>query len=179
MKNKLWIVYAIIILGALSYILFFMPIKKDENLEKSNISEEKVYGNLEDMFTMLLKENYEYTYNILIDTEKYLYVGKKDGNKETGTFTSKNETQSYNKINGFINKNFITPSYIYNLVKDLEYTKDKYDNIRVFNYRTKINNLETEIAIYTDYASITKITITNIKEQYILNYKNIGFTTLD
>ncbi len=179
MKNKLWVIYVILILVVLSYIMFFMPIKKDENLEKSNVSQEQVYGTLEDMFTMLLKENYEYTYNVLIGTEKYLYEGKKDGNREKGTFTSKDETQSYNNINDFINKNFINPSYIYNLIKNLEYNKDKYDNVRVFNYETKIDNLETEIAIYTDYISITKITITNIKEQYILNYKNIGFTTID
>lgn len=179
MKKKLWIIYGILILGVLAYILFFMPIKKDENLDKSNISEEQVYGSLEDMFTVFLKGNYEYTYNVLINNEKFLYVGKKDGDKEKGTFTSKDEVVSYNTINEFINKNFINPTYIYNLIKDLEYNKDKYDNIRVFNYETKINDLKTEIAIYTDYTSITKINITNIKEQYSLSFKNVGFTYVD
>lgn len=179
MKKKLWIIYGILILGVLAYILFLMPIKKDENLDKSNISEEQVYGSLEDMFTVFLKGNYEYTYNVLINNEKFLYVGKKDGDKEKGTFTSKDEVVSYNTINEFINKNFINPTYIYNLIKDLEYNKDKYDNIRVFNYETKINDLKTEIAIYTDYTSITKINITNIKEQYSLSFKNVGFTYVD
>lgn len=179
MKKKLWVIYAIIIIGALFYILFLMPLKKDDNLDKSNINKEQVYIPLEDMFTMFLKENYEYTYNILVGEKMYFYEGKKDGLKEKGTLTFNGEVTAYDKIDDFINKDFITPSYIYNLIKDLEYTKDKYDNVRVFNYQTKINNLETEIALYTDYTSITKINITNQKEQYSLSYKNIGFTTID
>lgn len=179
MKNKLWIVYIILILGALSYILFFMTIKEDKNLEESSIIEGQVYSSLESMFTMLKEENYEYTYNILINKDKYLYKGKKDKEKEKGTFTYDGNTTTYEEINDFINKDLINPTYIYNLVNNLKYREDKYDNTRVFNYVTDIDNLETEIAIYTDYTSITKINITNKKEQYSLSYKNVGFTLVD
>lgn len=178
MKNKLWVVYIVIILIILGYILFFMPIK-NENLEKSNIFEEQVYSSLEDMFTMLNKGNYEYTYNILINKDKYFYEGKKDKDKEKGTLNYNGSIISYEEINENINKNLISPIYIYNLVSDLNYREDKYDNTRVFNYITSIDNLETEIAIYTDYTSITKINITNKKEQYSLSYKNVGFTLVD
>lgn len=181
MKKKLWLVYIIVILVALGYILFIMPIKKenDGTIEESNIKEGQVYGSLEDMFTMLKKGNYEYTYNILINTEKYLYVGKKDGIKEKGIFTSKDEVTTYEMVNDLIDQNLINPTYIYELVKNLEYSKDKYDEVRVFNYETEIDSLKTEIAIYTDYTSITKINVTNLKVQYSLSYKNIGFTIVD
>lgn len=179
MKNKLWLIYAILILISLGYILFIMPINKDEDLEKSNIKEGQVYSSLEDMFTMLKKGNYEYTYNVLINTEKYLYVGKKNGAKEKGTFTRKDETTTYEMVNDLIDQKLINPIYIYELVQNLKYSEDKYDEVRVFNYETEIDNLKTEIAIYTDYTSITKINITNKKEQYSLSYKNIGFTIVD
>ena len=165
-NNKSIIVILLVVFLSLFIILVVLPDSFFDKNKGKGINEittknssEFPFRNLSDMWDILNDGNYSYEYEIMIGANLYNYEGT----------NSNNELE----IDESINKNFLDTSYVNNIIKDLEPKKFNYDDYRMFTYNLKIDDIETEVIIYTDLKSITKIVISNPYYQYNLKYSNI------
>ncbi len=200
-KNFLAI-YAIVIIILLALIMFVLPdsffsrkyeqnteqfqnaLKQEQEKQEAYEAEKKKeFVDFEEQKNQILNGNLEYKY-LLIDamgTEQYTYdcTGKKNGQIESGNCTLP-ESFSYteqNKLDQFKNK--IDPTYIeaqniFNLIKDVEPTKEEHNVYREFTYTTQIKDLETTIIIQTTKDYISQIKLLNPYMTYMINYSNVN-----
>ncbi len=192
-KNKLLVIYAIIIFVLLIAIMFIIPDSFFKGMydtidipSPTSSNEKREFIDFEIQKDNLLKNKFEYEYLLLdsMGTETYTFKcsGKINDKIESGTCTSP-EAFSYTestKKDAFskINIDFLNPSYIFNLIKEVEPIETKYPTIRDYNYKTNIkfneDDLETEIIIHTDLNEITKIEISNAYMTYIIKYNRVN-----
>ena len=165
-NNKNIIVILLVVFISLFIILVVLPDSFFDKNKGKGINEittknssEFPFRNLSDMWDILNDGNYSYEYEIMVGANLYNYEGT----------NSNNELE----IDESINKNFLDTSYVNNIIKDIEPKKFNYDDYRMFTYHLKIDDIETEVIIYTDLKSITKIVISNPYYQYNLKYSNI------
>ena len=193
-RKKFLFIYAIVIVILLLCIMFILPDsffskKYNDNYEKyfgSNTSQnsetiKKEFTDYEKQKEALTIGNYSYKYNILdsMGKESYRYecAGKVTEDTETGQcvlpelvdYDSKTKKDAYKQIN----IDYITPSKIFDLVKDVTPTLESYNTYREYTYNTKIQKLETEIVIQTSLEEITQISISNAYMTYLLKYESL------
>lgn len=173
-KNYAWISYIIVVIILLLIILFVIPDKyfapkKGYNVNNTDTTTEFPFKEYNKMIEEIKENNYTYNYEININTTIYTFDGKKVGNKEQSNFENKDNN---------INEDLLNINYIFDLIKDITYKQFIYDNTRMYTYKLMLDNLDTEIIIYTDLNYITKILIANKYYQYNLTYKEVGTTII-
>lgn len=184
MKKKFLIIYAVIITIALIAILFIIPDKaflKDKEGYEEFIknAEKQKYESLETQKERLLKNEYEYEYNVIHNNKQYVCTGSKIDGTESGRCTSPKsisytEKDKFNEDKLYEIK-FVEPEHIFKRIKDLEYTQSIVNEERVYIFQTKISKFDTTIKIYTGKENISRIDIENGVMTYILKYKNIKY----
>jgi len=189
-KRKFFlIIYCLIIIILLIFILFIAPDSMFSEGTSSDIddyltTDSEEIDNYVDFLTMqehLENNKYEYKYNIS-DTESVNYkcIGVVSGTEEEGTCTAP-EDKSYTeknkaKILANINVNYLTPSYLFDLISLQEGDLVDYGGTRCYTYDiTSSKNLEIEIMIYTDYEEINRITVSTAYEVYDITFSNIEY----
>ena len=180
--NRRWIfllIYGIIVVALLIYILFIAPDKmfhKDD--EKA--SELRFYT-IEEQKEHLLNNQYSYEYSMLYTdndgTYTYICSGKKNKEEENGSCT-KPENLEYNEENKKdilrnLNMNYLETETLFELIKDIEPTVSVYEGAKVYRYKVMVNNIETDIQIFSNSIDIFDIQIDNVIEHYHLKYSNI------
>lgn len=187
-RNKILIVYAIIVFIALIMIMFIIPdsfflgkynntiITPEKNSDPKNFIDYEIQKN------NLMENKYEYDY-LLLDSMgagsyQYNCSGKKDETIESGTctspdkfsYTEANKKEAFSKIN----TDYIDATYLFDLIKDITPEETKYTTLREYKYVTTIEDLETDIIVHTDLNDIIKIEISNMYMQYIIKYNNVN-----
>ncbi len=195
-RKKFLKYYAIGIIVLLILIMFIIPdsffSKKYENNFNNlinNSTEEPeqattAYTDFKEQQEHLKKNNYTYSYQLLAyasDKATYMYNCKGTilNGKEEGLCTKpKNidytEKDKKEKLT-YVNINYLNPSYIFDLIKDIEVEPIDYTGLRVFIYNVKIDGLDTEIQISTTKEEINQIQINNVKDTYVLKYSDITY----
>lgn len=198
MKNRLifLMIYGSLIIILLVIILFVIPddafLKKYENnynkiMENTNVELEQAeteYLDFKEQQKHLENNHYSYSYQILTPVSQELNAiyncsGTVSGSNEEGTctkprkieFTEQNKSKELNKVN----MNYLNPSYLFNIINELDVEPIDYTGFRIYTYNTKLNNLETKIKIATDRENIVQIEIDNVKENYVLKYSDISY----
>jgi len=194
-RKKALIIYGVVILVVLITILFIIPdsalmkiyqgnIDKINNVPKEKEKTEPIeFVDYEIQIERILKNKYDYEYLILDSmgkkTYKYNCSGKASGKVDSGTCTSPSDisyTEKTKKKAFKIDSNFLDLNYIFNkLLKNKEPELTEYKHNKEYNYKTKIQDLETEVVVYTDTDNITKIELSNAYMTYILKYSNISY----
>ena len=178
-KNYIWLSYLFIVLIVLLVILFVVPDKffsktsKGTNPNSTATTKEFPFKEYQEMKKELEQENYEYRYEIMGDTSMYIYEGKKDKENEQGTFIG-DEQYTYTSLNSFINNELVSVPILFSLLDSVKPKIDTYNNTRIYTYTIMYQDVETEIEIYTDLNSITRIVIGSLYYQYNLTYTNVG-----
>lgn len=184
MKKKFLIIYAVLIIIALIAILFIIPDKeflKDKEGYEEFIknAEKQKYESLETQKERLLKNEYEYEYNVIHNNKQYVCTGSKIDGTESGRCTSPKsisytEEDKFNEDKLYEIK-FVEPEHIFKRINDLEYTQSIVNEERVYTFQTKISEFETTIKIYAGKENISRIDIENGVMTYILKYKNVRY----
>lgn len=184
MKNKKFlIIYAIIIFIALIYILFLAPdtmFLKNSDGYKELMKEqtEKIkYDDIETIKQRLLNGTYEYDYSLIHNNIHYICSGEVTSEGESGRCTSPSSFTYTNldKLTETKLKNllFTEPANIFYKIEGKTPQESMTNDGKLYMYKTTINNLDTEINLYTNEKTITKISITNGHMTYIIKYKNM------
>lgn len=190
MKKKNYLaIYFIIIAVILVIIMFILPddffLKKYDNLDIPSISNnetiKKEFLDYEEQKDNLVNNNYNFEYNILDSmsdkTYEYKCQGTKEGTKYSGACTG---AESITFTEETINSSFkINPTYldlnnIFNLINNVEPELTSETESREYLYNVKIEDLDTEIIIYTDLYDINKIEISNGYMVYVLKYTRMS-----
>ncbi|HAB65966.1 MAG TPA: hypothetical protein DCE23_01230 [Firmicutes bacterium] len=187
--KKFLIVYGIIILIALVFIVVIIPDdvfllrynKSAKILDNINKEKEKDFASYDDQKKALLNNNYDYEYVLLdsMGTVSYTYdcEGTKKGDLETGTCTKPSSfsyTESSKDSSFKISTKYLDVREIFELIKEEEPEITTHQSSREYLYKTKIDDLDSDITIYTDKDNITRIDISNAYMTYILKYSNIS-----
>lgn len=185
-QNKVLVIYGIIIFIILIAIIFILPdsffLKPYKNVDlPSTTVEKKEFVDYEEQKENLLKNKYDYEYLLLDSMGSKTYTfdcsGTMNETIESGTcksqemfsYTESNKQEVFSKIN----LDYVTPSYIFNLIKDVEPKETKYSTLREYKYDVTIEDLQTDIIIYTNLNEISKIEISNAYMTYIIKYSNV------
>jgi hypothetical protein len=175
-RKTFLIVYAIFIIVALIYILFFADskyfIKKQEPSGKTTTKQISI----EEQKKNLLKDEYEYHYDINHNGVSYYCKGSKTKEEYTGTCETKDNKIEYNEENykeklKDLNTNYMDPEYIFNMIKDLKPEEDKLLNKYYYKYNVNIDSLPGEISLHSNSKRITQITVANGNIVYVLYYE--------
>lgn len=174
------LIYGVVIALLLLFIIFWAPSKWFQKKIDEPKVDIKTYT-LEEKKEHLLKKQYDYEYNILYADTKANYTyqcsGKLNGIEESGTCTlpKEEEYNSTNKDEVFksLNNDYLDLEKLFNMIKDVSYEEKKYDGTTVYVYNLKINRLDTDIELYSNYDNIFEIRIDNVNEHYQLKYSNI------
>ena len=183
-RKKFFIAYAIVIALALIVILFVLPeesfLKNKKGYEELKNSVEKIkYDDIETQKERLLKNQYDYEYNVIHNNIQYDCNGSKDGEKDRGRCTaptsmSYDETDKFNEDKLF-NIKYVEPEYIFKKIEGVEPTIIMTNDGKSYNYKVKISNFDTDIIIYTGEKTINKISITNGLMTYVLKFNNTKY----
>jgi len=73
----------------------------------------------------------------------------------------------------YINQDYLSVNYIFHLLEGLEEKEVKYTTLREYHYQVRIEELDTEIVVYTNLDNINKIEISNAYMTYVFKYENI------
>ena len=186
-RKKFLTIYAAIIIGALIYIIFIAPSSFFTHHKTNKVTEIELQDNYQDIMTQLdhlINGTYDYDYNILdsIGDKSVMYIcsGKKSDIDDVGACT-KPKKITYNlknkndNLNG-LNHNLLDIAYIKNLIDGKDPTIKKYEKTRYLTFKEiKIDDLDTDISIMTNYDEIEQIEITNGYETYVIKYSNIAY----
>lgn len=182
-KRKLFLlIYGIVIVLILLFIMFFAPNKWFQKEGERPKIESLIYT-LDEQKEHLLNKQYEYEYNILyadtISNYTYKCNGKLNKEEEKGTCSlpEKIEYDETNKENvlGNLNDNYLNVEKLFDIIKDVSYSKEIYEGTIVYIYNLKINGLETNVELYSNYDDIFEIRIDNVNDHYQLKYSNIVY----
>lgn len=183
MNKKFLIIYAIIILVGLIYILFLAPdtlfLKNSEGYKEllKEQTEKIEYDDIEVIKQRLLNGTYEYEYSLIHNNIHYICNGEVSSEGESGRCTSPSSFTYTNldKLNEDKLKNllFTEPSNIFYKIDGITPQESMTNDGKLYMYKTTINDLDTEINLYTNEKTITKISITNGHMTYIIKYKNM------
>lgn len=183
-QKKFFTIYGIVIIIALIVIMFIIPeeefLKNKEGYEELKNSVEKIkYDDIETQKERLLKNNYEYEYNVIHNSIQYVCTGTKTGDTENGRCSapqsiSYNETDKFNEDKLFLIK-YVEPEYIFKKIENVEPTISMTNDGKSYTYKVKISEFDTDIIIYTGEKTINKITITNGLMTYVLKYANTKY----
>ena len=185
MKNKKFLIlYAIIIAIALICILFVIPdeyfLKNKKGYEELKNTVEKIeYEDIETLKKRLLNSEYSYEYNIIHNNKRFVCKGEVTATEENGRCTSPSSF-TYTKEDKFnedklFNLQYTSPDAIFKKIEGLEYTESMTNDGKAYHYKTKIIDFDTDIIIYTNDETITKINITSGLLSYILKYSNVSY----
>ena len=181
-RYKILIGYAIFIGIALIFILFIAPdelfVKKSRNVNSDNEAVKERYVDYEMQKDNILNNNYEYEYNLIDSRGKspleYNCTGNVIDGKTTGQCTLPTKVSytddNFAEVFKNVETDYLKPKFIFELIKSLEEKKIDYGSYREFIYHTKIDQLETEIAVRTDYDSIQDIVVANGYMQYYIKF---------
>lgn len=184
-KRKIGLtIYAIIIIVILIFIVFIAPdslFSKNPPLDLSP-DMKKEFVDYEEQKNNLKQNKYDYEFNIFdsMSDTTYIYQCKGTINEETETGScTLPENLTYNSTNKKeklknINLDFIDPTFIFDLIKDIEPEIIKYQTDREYSYTLNIGDLETDILIRTNLNDITEIVLNNAYNQYHIKYSNIN-----
>lgn len=175
------LIYAVIIIIALIYILFLAPdtmfLSKESKELIKQIQETEKFKSIETQFENLTKTDYKYYYNIMdsMSTKTYTYhcEGEVSNQKDDGIceeFNIKYNQDNKTEYIKNINHDYINPSKIYELIKDVEPVIENYTDTKVYNYKINIKELDSDITIVSGYENINEIRITNAYMAYILKF---------
>ena len=183
MNKKFLIIYAIIIIISLIYILFFAPetlfLKNSEGYKEllKEQTEKIEYDDIEVIKQRLLNGTYEYEYSLIHNNIHYICNGEVTEEGESGRCTSPSSFTYTNldKLNEDKLKNllFTEPANIFYKIDGKPAQESMTNDGKLYMYKTTINELDTEINLYTNEKTITKISITNGHMTYIIKYKNV------
>jgi len=188
-RKKALKIYGIIIIIALTAIMFVIPDSAflklyNKNIKKINNQEvkENNFVDYDTQIEHLLNKQFKYEYLLLdsLSDKSYTYncSGKIDKDIESGTCTEPERisyTETTKKDLFKINTNYLDISYIFDYLKDYKPEETKYRSSREFKYNTKLEDLDTEIIVYTDLDEITKVEISNKFMTYVLKYSDISY----
>ncbi|MBQ8192569.1 MAG: hypothetical protein IJZ46_00635 [Bacilli bacterium] len=175
------LIYAIIIIIALIYILFIAPdtmfLSKESKELLNKIEEKQEFTSIDKQIANLSNKDYKYYYNIMdsMTTKTYTYhcEGEITNTKDNGMceeFNIKyNQDNKKEQIKN-INHDYINPNKIYEMIKDIEPVIESYTDTKVYNYKLKIKELNTDITIITGYENINEIRVTNAYMAYVIKY---------
>lgn len=182
------IIYALLIIGCLIFIIFFAPDKwfeKESDIElpipTTEPKKEKEKIDYETQKGNLLKNNYEYIYNIFDSmtdkTYKYECDGTINKDKETGKCVLP-ENKEYNEstkkeVFANVNADFLKPEYIFNLIKDVKPEEINNEPYIDYTYNIVYQKLDTEVLVRSSDDCISEIIISNAYMQYHLQFVNI------
>ena len=182
-NNKFLLIYGLVIVAILLCILFVIPdeafLKDKEGYnEFVKNAEKQKRVSFEKQKERLLKNKYEYEYNIIHNNKQYVCTGSKNKDTETGrcstpklTYTEKDK---YDKDKLYEIK-FVEPEEIFKRIKDLEYKTSIINEELVYVYETKVSKFDTTFTIYTGKENISRIDINNGVMTYIIKFKNIKY----
>jgi len=185
-RKRLLFIYGIFIFILLIVIMFLLPdrffLDKYKDLEMPTTSlEKKEFIDYSEQKKKLLNKNFSYEY-ILLDSmgsQTYTYEcnGVLEGERESGICTLP-ENFSYNEKTKkedfkYINQDYLSVNYIFHLLEGLEEKEVKYTTLREYHYQVRIEELDTEIVVYTNLDNINKIEISNAYMTYVFKYENI------
>lgn len=153
--------------------------KNVEKIENANKIEFTDYDTQQER---LLKKQYKYEY-LLLDslsdkTYQYKCSGIIDKEVESGTCTEPSRisyTEATKKESLKINTDYVDVSYIIDLLKNVEPEITKYQTSREYNYKVKIEDLDTEIIVYADTDNINKIELSNKYMTYIIKISDVSY----
>lgn len=182
------------------FLLIFVVIGfSDGNVANSNINN---YGNntnsegegtvrfalYEDMISNILKNNYEFSYDIKIAEEKYLFSGKYDGTNIMGVKETKEEVIKYYVSEGKsykikldnlealdntyleVNEEIIDLNKFFDSLKDTSYRVEKTGDTREIIY----NSTGFSIVIKTDINEIIEINYVKDDDMYNMKFSSVG-----
>lgn len=172
--------YGIVVLLLLIFIIFLAPSKWFQKKTDMPSFETHEYT-LEEQISHILNKQYEYEYNILYADRDANYTykcrGKLEKEEETGTcsFPEKLTYDNTNVDEVFedLNNEYLDLQKLFDRLENVSYTEKEYEGIKVYVYNLKINSLETDIELYSNYNDIIEIRIDNVNEHYQLKYSNI------
>ncbi len=175
-RKKFLIVYAIIILVLLIYIVFFADNKYFIKEEETTNTTTTKKPTIEDQQKNLLKDSYEYHYDLNHNGITYNCSGRKTKEEYTGTCQTENEKIEYNEENyqeklKDLDTNYLNPEYIFKEIKDIKPEETKMPKKEYYKYNVNIKSLPGEISIHSDTTRITQITIANSYLVYVLYFE--------
>ena len=176
------LIYGVVIIILLLFIIFWAPSKWFQKKGDVPKIESSIYT-FDEQKEHLLNKEYDYEYNILyadtVANYTYRCTGKLNKEEENGTCSlpKKIEYDKTNKVEvlGSLNNDYLNLEKLFETLKDINYTKKIYEGTVVYTYNLKINGLETDIELYSDYTDIFEIRIDNVNEHYQLKYSNIVY----
>jgi hypothetical protein len=135
------------------------------------------YDDIETIKQRLLNGTYEYDYSLIHNNIHYICSGEVTSEGESGRCTSPSSFTYTNldKLTEAKLKNllFTEPANIFYKIEGKTPQESMTNDGKLYMYKTTINNLDTEINLYTNEKTITKISITNGHMTYIIKYKNM------
>ena len=189
-KLGLWLIFI------LAIIIFAYTNKNDEtvNNENKEIEEKETYEfkKYDEMIDSLLKSNYEFNYDIVIDDNNYLFNGTKCNNEVLGYkesnmgivkyYISDNTYQVILKdlvpienLYENIDTNYLDLNILFNNLNEYLYNIEKNEDTRVITYKKEGYQVE----VTTNLDNVTNINIVVDNNTYNLSYNvvdtcNIG-----
>lgn len=191
-KLALWMIFIVI-------LIIIVLVSERDNIhlpvdDGSNVTtpepepENYEFVNYNDMLDTLLLDNYEYTYTITTDSNKYIYTGWKNENKEIGFREDntgiikyyKDDVNTY-KVNldtpeviadlysGF-DSSYIDLHLLFENLSEYLYSVNKDGSTRTINY----DKSGYQVVVTTNTEYITNITITVDTTSFDLEFTNIG-----
>lgn len=187
-RKKYLILYFIIILVILALILFILPdevfLKKYKDnvyIPASSSSEKKEYMEYEKQLENLRTGNYSIQYSILdsMGSKSYSYscTGVKKGNTESGQCTGAemfSYTESDKKDKFIIDSKYLNIEEVLDLLIDKEPKLTDYQGEREYFYNVLVENLDTDITVYTDYDDVTMVELNNAYMTYVFKFKRVA-----
>ena len=159
----------------------------DNNLD-SNKEEVARFTLYEDMINNILKNNYEFSYDIMVGEEKYLFSGKNDGINVAGIKETKEEILKYFVSEGVfykvkldelelienvylgIDEEIIDLNKLFTFLKDISYRVEKIGDTREIIY----NDASFKLVVKTDLEEIIEINYSKENVIYNMKFMNIG-----
>ena len=190
-NNKFLTVYIIIVIFVLVYIVFLAPdsfIKEHSRFRSFYQNGELIpSGDDTDVIVPVAYEeqikqlkNKHYSYEYLIDYNNVMYKckGNKDGEYDQGRCTKPTEveytTQTLKDVYKDIEIDLLDVDHIFDMVKDIEYTKSNMGELDVYKYEIPAKKDGIEVTVYSDHTAITEILITRRYYAYQLKFNNIN-----
>ncbi len=185
MNNKFlkWYIIGIILILFVMFLLpdsFFSSKYKNKTIDNSNSPTKEEFTSYEEQIKNLQNNKYSFEYIILdtMGTKPYSYkcTGIINSTLESGncegdyvfSYTEENKKEKFK-----IDVKYLNVSNIFDLLKDIEPKETTYSNEREFSYKALIEDLDTDIVVFTDLKNITRIEINSKYMNYTLKYNKV------
>ncbi|HOP66037.1 MAG TPA: hypothetical protein PLX66_03380 [Bacilli bacterium] len=190
-KSKAAIKLGFYLLGMIIICIIASVGSRMSSTEEENKEEEITYT-YADKLVNIGKKNFSYVYEVTINEEKTIFTGEKLANKELGYKESSEKTLKYyidddtyeivfgekkaiTDLYEGINKDFLDIDYLLAKIDSLKGEYQNEGNETYYTYSDILNNLN--VNVYFNDEVITKISISNLTDNYILEFSKIGEIT--